>query len=361
MAKGEAAIWNRTDHTVRHTGECSAPTNIPPVAPQTPVTVAETPQPTTQPNGTQLDAARDLLALVQRLTAGQVDAAQVRSIVDAALTPALDALRAEMRGAIKPQTQTIVVNPQGEARTVKEHTHPLFAKVVKLVSAGVPVLLKGPAGCGKTHLGEQVARALGLDYGTLHCTAGVTESQLLGWLLPTGEGGRFEYKAAPYARLYKQGKALFCLDEIDAADPNLLMVLNGSIANGHLAVPQNHDEPLIPRGEGFALIACANTWGHGADAQYVGRNQLDAATISRFYALEMDYDETYEAKIAPQEICRWVWDLRRKAKEAKLRRVVCTRTLQRIVAAVSVGIPLEEAQADVLASWTADERAKVGV
>jgi hypothetical protein len=44
----------------------------------------------------------------------------------------------------------------------------------------------------------------------------------------------------------------------------------------------------------FRFVSTANTWGHGADRQYVGRNPLDAATIDRFWQMDWDYDEQLE-------------------------------------------------------------------
>jgi hypothetical protein len=42
----------------------------------------------------------------------------------------------------------------------------------------------------------------------------------------------------------------------------------------------------------------ANTYGQGANATYVGRNQLDAATLDRLAVVEYDYDSAWEARIA---------------------------------------------------------------
>jgi cobaltochelatase CobS len=204
-------------------------------------------------------------------------------------------------------------------------------------------------------------KALKLGYGALHCSAGASEAQLLGWLLPTGKGGQFEYEPAQFARMYKEGNALFLVDEIDAADANMLMVLNGALANGHLHVPQNLKEPSVERGKKFCVMAAANTFGTGADAMYVGRNQLDAATLDRFYVVEMDYDRKVELSMASKEVCEWVWNLRERTKQAKLRRVVSTRTIQRMAAGLQAGLSMQEVQADAVLSWTADEKAKVGL
>lgn len=271
-----------------------------------------------------------------------------------------------------------------EAKPVKldERTHPMFEKALRLVRAGLNVLLVGPAGCGKTTLAQQLAKALKRKYGTLHCTAGASESQLTGWLLPVGEGksaGKFSYVPSEFVRLYEEGNSVFLLDEIDAADPNMLLVINGALANGHLHVQQRYDNPHVARGKNVALMAAANTYGTGADSMYAGRNQLDAATLDRFYVVEMGYDVALEASLvgeaginpawrpAPQPdaaelkaIGAWVASMREKATVNRLRRVVSTRTVQKAVAARCAGVPLPEVKRDLLAGWTRDELAKIG-
>jgi cobaltochelatase CobS len=47
----------------------------------------------------------------------------------------------------------------------------------------------------------------------------------------------------------------------------------------------------------FYCIAGANTVGTGLSRQYVGRNQLDAASIDRFVMIDLPYDAHLEAKI----------------------------------------------------------------
>jgi cobaltochelatase CobS len=262
-----------------------------------------------------------------------------------------------------------------------EHTHPLFEKVLRLVRAGFNVLLVGPAGAGKTHLAHQIAKALGREFGTLHCTAGASESQLTGYLLPIRAGGAFEFVPAPFALMYGNGNGVFLLDEIDAADPNMLLVINGALSNGALHIPQRFEAPEIKRGENLGIMAAANTFGQGADFIFAGRNQLDGATLDRFYVVCIDYDAGYEARLcgieysppaawqaAPeataQEISQlgnWIMNLRNRAAAARLRRVISTRTIQKGIAARIAGIPTEEVKADILSGWTADEKTKAGV
>ena len=265
-----------------------------------------------------------------------------------------------------------------------EGTHPIFEKVLRLVNAGVNVLLIGETGVGKTHLAEAIAKALSLEYSAIHCTAGASESHLMGWLLPTGEGGRFEYKPAPFVKLYEQGNSLFLFDEMDAADPNFLLSANGALANGHVHVPMNLDKPTIKRGDNQKIMATANTFGNGADLIYAGRNQLDGATLDRWYMVRITYQEALEAEIMgikppkftpwrPTELMdettvksdneilhKWLVNLRKKSTDNKLRRIVSTRSFQKAVSARSVGIPIDEIKADLLQGWTQDELRKVG-
>lgn len=261
--------------------------------------------------------------------------------------------------------------------------HPLFEKVCRLAAAGVNVLITGPAGSGKTHAAEQVAKALSLNYGAIHCTAGASESQLFGWLLPTGEGGRFEYNPAPFINLYENGRSLFLFDELDAADPNFLLAANSALANGHVHVPMRTKQPEVARGENVVIMATANTYGTGADMIYAGRNQLDGATLDRFYIVHWDYMAGLEASMMGQHktaakawqpasmeqaditadlatLYGWLVNVRKGVETNKLRRVISTRAFQKAAAARTAGVPVAEIKADLLAGWTVDEVRKVG-
>lgn len=300
---------------------------------------------------TQPEVLAMIEAALPAATGGGVDEAALKKMIADAVSAA--------------QPAKIVINESVKTQVaILEGTHPLFEKVLKLVAAGLNVLLVGPAGCGKTTLAHQVAKALKRKYGSLHCTAGASESQLIGWLLPVGEGkkaGEFTYVPSEFVRLYEEGNSVFLLDEIDAADPNMLLVINSALANGALHVPQRHTDPHVKRGKNAAIIAAANTYGNGADMVYAGRNQLDGATLDRFYVVEMDYDKGLEQRLAPKDICEWAWNLRERVRSVKLRRVVGTRMIQKVAAAVAAGVKMEDAKRDVLAGWTRDELSKVGV
>lgn len=323
---------------------------------------------TVQLDGTSAsDVQRMVAEALAGIKAGSVDMDAVRKMVQAEILTA------------KPEK--IVVDGTKPEVKISGHTHPMFEKVLRLVRAGLNVLLVGPAGCGKTTLAEQIATALNREYGSLHCTAGASESQLTGWLLPIGKGdGAFEYVASEFVRLYESGNSMFLLDEIDAADPNMLLIINSALANGSLHVPQRFKKPHVKRGEGTAIIAAANTFGTGADTMYAGRNQLDAATLDRFYVVEMNYDAAFESSVtglpAPvtgkwvadekpseqdlRDLGAWLNGLRNNVAQHRLRRVVSTRSHMKAIAARKAGVPAYEIKRDLLAGWTRDELLKVG-
>jgi len=232
-----------------------------------------------------------------------------------------------------------------------------FERIVQLASQRVPVMMVGPAGCGKTFLGEKVADALDLDFYDQSCSEGVSESIFTGWLLPVAKGGTFEYVPSPFIECYEYG-GVFLLDEIDAADPNLLTFLNKAIANESFMLPQRFDEPLVQKHPDFTVLAAANTFGKGADTEYVGRNALDAATLDRFRVgtIHMDYSNEVESALVDSEVHEWALRVRTFIYANRLRRIMSTRVmldLTRMKLNCDWGV--EDWEKVYFADWTEDE------
>jgi cobaltochelatase CobS len=73
-------------------------------------------------------------------------------------------------------------------------------------------------------------------------------------------------------------------------------------------------------------IAAGNTFGRGASREYVGRQQLDAATLDRFTVFEVDYDEALELAIAGNDDwTRYVQKVRKAVEREKVRAIVSPR------------------------------------
>lgn len=73
-------------------------------------------------------------------------------------------------------------------------------------------------------------------------------------------------------------------------------------------------------------VAAGNTYGRGTDRHYVGRNQLDAATLDRFHTFAIDYDESLERLLAGNdEWVAYVQAVRRAAAQEQIRHIVSPR------------------------------------
>jgi cobaltochelatase CobS len=129
-----------------------------------------------------------------------------------------------------------------------------------------------------------------------------------------------------------------------------------------MALPNRPDKPSAVKHPDFVCLAAANTFGTGADRQYVGRNQLDESTLDRFRIgqIEMDYDPDIEAALCPDETLRSrLLSLRTKVRECKIRRVVSMRFLRDAYVMLQVGDSLDEIEEALFAGWTRDELNKV--
>lgn len=291
-------------------------------------------------------------------------AADLGALLAAAVLPAVQAqVQGIVDRAIGERLPREIVVKQADKPDVKVdgHVHPAFDKVLRLAAQGINVMLVGPAGCGKTHLFRAVCEALGKPHAAISGSAGVTEADIVGKLLPTGEGGRFVYTPSDFVNLYTTGGG-FCFDEIDGFDPNVQLCVNQPTANGGFNIGARATAGLdtyVKKHPDALIMATANTYGTGANALYVGRNQLDAATLDRWYVVEMDYDRRYEESLAPANVTSFVWRLRDLITANRWRRVASTRMIQKAGAALAAGLDWSEVRSDLLAGYTAEERAKI--
>src|SRR6266536_4930731 len=273
-------------------------------------------------------------------------------------------LTLEALNQIKPEVKEIVVKVADRpAVKMDGKVHEKFAEILDLAAQRMEILMVGPAGCGKSHLAEQIAKALGLRFGTLSCSAGMSEGQITGRLIPSGEAGRFEYQRSQLVEFYEEG-GVFLLDEIDAADANVLLVINQALANGHLPVPNRLANPQAKRHPDFVLIAAANTFGNGANRMYVGRNQLDESTLDRFRIgqVVLDYDpEPERSNLCDLALLHRLSAIRSKVSDCQLRRVISTRFIAKAATMQRAGWTSEKIICQLVCGWTQDERSKVGV
>ena len=217
------------------------------------------------------------------------------------------------------------------------HRHPVFAKVLAALSVRENVYLVGPAGSGKTTIATQAAEALGLPF---YSTGAVGMAyQLQGFINPEGK-----YMETDLYRAYVNG-GVFLFDEVDASSAQALLAFNAILANEVAAFPCG----TVKKHPDFVVIAAANTFGNGADAQYVGRNQLDAAFLDRFMFVTMDYDEKLELLISSNdEWTRYVQAVRKAVRAHKLRHVISPRASIKGGKLLSAGLSREEVEQSLI-------------
>lgn len=293
----------------------------------------------------------------------------VQSIVDTRLSERMDDVDARIQevvqalptGGGRPPVTVQVLPPLTPREEITGARHSVHAQVLSMIGAGLPVFLVGPAGSGKSTLARQVAEDLNLPFHDVSCSETMSESKLIGRIAPNAAGG-CEFQSTPFLDAYENG-GLFLLDEVDASNPNVLVVLHSAIANGHLSLPHRVGNPVAKKHDKFRLILSGNTFGLGADAQYVGRNQLDAATLDRvaLSTVYMDYDTDLEHALCPSKPVReWASKVRAQINEHKVRRILSTRTLVHANTMQTVaGWTLEQVKERYFATWTPAEKAKV--
>ena len=252
----------------------------------------------------------DELELIRKIITKKV---QKNGVDEAAVGAIVDKKLAEFR---KKQVKVIEVKqPDNLPNKVVGVCHYLTEQIAQVCNVGVHQMLVGPAGGGKTTCCEKVAEILNLKFYPMSVGPQTTKSDLLGFIDAAGN-----YHTTPLREAFENG-GLLLLDEVDAANAGVLTIINALLANGYCSFPDG----VKARNENFRCICACNTYGRGADRQYVGRNQLDAATLDRFAVVDFDYDDNLERMIAGNDACvDKVQKYRKRAFDLKMR-VVPTR------------------------------------
>lgn len=270
----------------------------------------------------------------------------------------------KLSGACQGHTPEIrIVRREMPERTIQGTAPKWFRRALKLAEVRQNILLVGPAGAGKSYGAKMLAESLGLPFYALSLTAGVDEGNVQGWLLPVGDGGRFEYVCSVVAHAFTEG-GMVLFDELDAMDPNMGLIMNTLLdGNGFWSIPIRYKEPMLKRHPDFRVVAAANTHGHGPDRKFVGRNQLDGATLSRFRngQINVDYDEEMEKRLYPIEVLTYGHLLRARCRALGQgwTRDVSTRDLGAWTELLPVMDSVEQAVYGYFEDWSETELERV--
>lgn len=156
----------------------------------------------------------------------------------------------------------------------------------------LPLLLKGPTGCGKTRFMEYMAWRLKRPLITVSCHDDLTASDLVGRYLV--KGGETVWVDGPLARAVRAG-AICYLDEIVEARKDTMVVIH-PLADDRRVLPMEKLGTLLQAGPEFCLAVSYNP-----GYQSVLKD-LKQSTRQRFVALEFDYPgAALEARIVASE------------------------------------------------------------
>lgn len=198
--------------------------------------------------------------------------------------------------------------------------HHDFEAILQLVSIKLPIFLVGPAGCGKNVILKQCSEALGKKF--YYQNDADEDHKLLGFVDANGI-----YHKTPFYNAFTEGGILM-LDEMDNSNASVLLKLNSAIGSG------NDFYMTFPNGEtkaahkDFQVVAAANTYGTGSNRIYCGRNQIDGATLDRYFVYNLDYDRRLEqALVTNKDILGLFWNVRDIVRENDIRHTVSTRAI----------------------------------
>lgn len=216
--------------------------------------------------------------------------------------------------------------PKGKIR------HEKYNDIMTCIEYNIPVYLAGPAGSGKNHTVEQIAKELGWEFYFSNSIQ--QEYKLTGFIDAGGDYHETEF----YKACTSEEECVFFLDEIDASIPEVLVLLNAAIANGYFEFPNGRVDF-----DNVHFVAAGNTVGSGADDMYTGRMVLDSATLDRFAIIEFDYDRNVEMKLTKGnvELIDFISDLRKIIKQKGIRHTLSYRCMIMATKLERAGMPLD--------------------
>ncbi|HEX8274405.1 MAG TPA: CbbQ/NirQ/NorQ/GpvN family protein [Longimicrobiaceae bacterium] len=146
-------------------------------------------------------------------------------------------------------------------------------------AGGLPVMLKGPTGCGKTRFVEHMASRLRRPLVTVACHDDLSASDLVGrYLIQSGET---VWQDGPLALAARMG-AICYLDEIVEARQDTVVVIH-PLTDDRRLLPIDKTGELIEAAPGFQLVVSYNPGYQHAI------KDLKPSTRQRFVAVEFDF------------------------------------------------------------------------
>ncbi len=251
-----------------------------------------------------------------------------------------------------------VFSPEEHIITEEPYYEQISSEVELFLAAyksKIPVLLKGPTGCGKTRFMEHMAWRLQRPLITVSCHDDLTASDLVGRYLITG--GETNWVDGPLARSVRAG-AICYLDEIVEARKDTMVVIH-PLADDRRVLPIEKLGEVVEADDNFCMAVSYNP-----GYQSVLKD-LKQSTRQRFIALEFNYPSVeLEKKIIINEsgvdeataasLVKFA-EMTRNLKGSGLEEGASTRLLVHSAKLIQAGInPVEACQAAIGQALTDD-------
>lgn len=156
----------------------------------------------------------------------------------------------------------------------------------------LPLMLKGPTGCGKSRFVEAMATQRGRKLISVACNEDTSATDLIGRFIV--KGGDTVWQDGPVTRALREGAILY-LDEVSEAREDVIVVLHPLTDHRRsLTIDKLAEEIKAPNE--FMLIVSFNP------GYQRGLKELKPSTRQRFVALHFDYPTAeLEAEILAKE------------------------------------------------------------
>jgi nitric oxide reductase NorQ protein len=209
---------------------------------------------------------------------------------------------------------------------------------------GLPVMLKGPTGCGKTRLVEFIAASAGVPLYTVSCHEDMTASDLVGRYVLTD--GSTEWVDGPLTRAVREGGICY-LDEVVEARQDATVVIHSLTDHRREMNIERLGGEKLAAANGFLLVVSYNP-----GYQSVLKD-LKSSTRQRMIAIELDFPPpASELEILRREsgvdgpvaesLIRLATAIRR-LQDTELSEIASTRTLIAAATLIAEGVPFREA------------------
>ena len=226
----------------------------------------------------------------------------------------------------------------------------------------LPLLLKGPTGCGKTRFVSHMAARMGRCLHTVSCHDDLTAADLTGRYLL--QGGDTVWSDGPLTRAVREGGICY-LDEVVEARKDGTVVLH-PLTDDRRLLPLERTGELLSAPPEFMLVVSYNP-GYQSLLK-----AMKPSTRQRFISIEFDFPPfdvevqvvAMESGLAPER-CRTLVALARRLRELKghdLEEGVSTRLLVYCATLIADGLSLDEAVAcAIIEPLTDDADVKKGL